>query len=103
VLSRWSRRPRRLAESGEAGAPGEATGPACLAFVAALVVTFDEDEGTSGNTVLATVIAPGVRHVVASGPCTHDCWTRYAERLAGAPPLNLAAPATSLGAAFGLG
>lgn len=70
----------------------------------AIIVTFDEDEGTQANTVLTTVIAPGVGHAVRATPCSHYCWTRYADDLAGAPPLNLAAGAdvTSLGAAFGL-
>lgn len=70
----------------------------------AVIVTFDEDEGTPENTVLTAVITPGVRQVVSAAPCSHYCWTRYAGHLAGAPPLRLAArvDVASLGAAFGL-
>ena len=79
-------------------------GPDFRAGRLAVVVTFDEDEGTTANTVLTTVIAPAVHHVVASAPCSHYCWTRYADDLAGAPALNLAARAdvVSLASAFGL-
>jgi phosphatidylinositol-3-phosphatase len=83
--------------------PAIMAGPDFRAGRLAIDVTFDEDEGESGNTVLTVVIAPGVRHVLATAPCSHYCWTRYADDLAGAPPLNRAAGAPSLGAAFGLG
>jgi acid phosphatase len=71
----------------------------------AVIVTFDEDEGTTANTVLTTVLTPALQHVVVSTPCSHYCWTRYADDLAGTPALNLAAggDVTSLGTAFGLG
>jgi phosphatidylinositol-3-phosphatase len=71
----------------------------------AVIITFDEDEGTTANTVLTTLIAPGLEHIVSSTPCSHYCWTRYIDDLAGAPPLNLAArpDVTPLGAPFGLG
>jgi acid phosphatase len=71
----------------------------------AVIITFDEDEGTTANTVLTTVIAPGLQHVVSSTPCSHYCWTRYVDDLTGTPPLNLAAQpdVTPLGASFGLG
>lgn len=80
-------------------------GPDFRAGRLAIVVTFDEDEGTRADTVLTTVIAPGVRHVMSTTPCTHYCWTRYAAGLAGAPPPNLAGRpgVPSLGTAFGLG
>jgi phosphatidylinositol-3-phosphatase len=79
-------------------------GPDFRAGRLVIVVTFDEDEGTTANTVLTTVVAPAVHHVVASAPCSHYCWTRYADDLAGAAALNLAARADvmSLASAFGL-
>jgi acid phosphatase len=78
-------------------------GPDYRAGRLVVIVTFDEDEGTATNTVLTTLIAPGLRHVVSSTPCSHYCWTRYADDLAGTAPLNLARQpdVTSLGALFG--
>jgi phosphatidylinositol-3-phosphatase len=77
-------------------------GPDFRAGRLAIVVTFDEAEGSDANTVLTTLIAPGVRHVVTATSCTHYCWTRYAGELAGTPPLRQAVSSTSLSTAFGL-
>jgi phosphatidylinositol-3-phosphatase len=77
-------------------------GPDFRGGLLAVVVTFDEAEGSGSNTVLTAVIAPGVRHVVTATSCSHYCWTRYAAELAGVPPLRQAATSTSLGTAFGL-
>src|SRR4051812_17454208 len=54
----------------------------------AVVVTFDEAEEPGANTVLTTLIAPEVRHVVSATRCSHYCWTRYAAELTGKPPLR---------------
>jgi acid phosphatase len=80
-------------------------GPDFRAGRLAVVVTFDEDEGTGTAPVLTVVIAPVVRHAVSAVACTHYCWTRYAAGLAGVPAPNLAGRpgVPSLGAAFGLG
>lgn len=77
-------------------------GPDFRAGRLVVVVTFDEAEGSGPNSVLTTVIAPGVRHVVSAIGCSHYCWTRYAAELTGTPPLGQAAGSRSLGTAFGL-
>lgn len=71
----------------------------------AVVITFDEAEGPGPNTVLTTVIAPASHRITSDAPYTHYSWTRYADQLTGAPPLNDAASpsVTSLGPAFRLG
>ena len=69
----------------------------------AVVVTFDEAEDSGPNTVLTTLIAPGVRHVVSATNCSHYCWSRYAAELTGTQPLRQAAGSPSLSTAFGLG
>jgi acid phosphatase len=77
-------------------------GPDYRAGDLAVVVTFDEDDRTSDNQVLTTVIAPTVSHVVAGGPLTHYSLSRYLAELGGASPLEEAATAASLRKAFGL-
>lgn len=77
-------------------------GPDFRAGRLAVVVTFDEAEEPGANTVLTTLIAPGVRHVVSATSCSHYCWTRYAAELTGTPPLRQAAGSPSLSTAFGL-
>lgn len=78
-------------------------GPDFRAGQLAVVVTFDEAAGSDANTVLTTLIAPQVRHVVSSTSCSHYCWTRYAAEVTGTPPLLQAATSISLSTAFGLG
>jgi acid phosphatase len=68
----------------------------------AVIVTFDEDDGTADNVVLTTVIAPTVSHVVTSAPLTHYSLSRYLAELGAVPPLGEAAAASSLGTVFGL-
>jgi hypothetical protein len=77
-------------------------GPDYRAGRLAIVVTFDEAEESGANTVLTTLIAPGVRRVVSPTSCSHYCWTRYAAELTGSPPLRQAAGVPSLSTAFGL-
>jgi acid phosphatase len=77
-------------------------GPDYRAGRLAVVVTFDEDDHTADNLVLAAVIAPTVSHVVAGAPLTHYSLSRYLAELGGASPLGDAATAASLSTAFGL-
>ncbi len=79
-------------------------GPDYQAGHLAVVVTFDEDEGHDdvGSDVLTVVVAPGVTKQVVDAPLDHLSWCRWMTDLVGAPPLEGAARATSLGAAFGL-
>ena len=76
-------------------------GPDYRAGQLAIVVTFDEDDRTAGNTVLTTVIAPAVSKV-ASTPLDHYSLSRYLAELAAVPPLGEAAGSTSLATAFPL-
>jgi len=78
-------------------------GPDYRAGDLAIVVTFDEDDANSGpNTVLTTVIAPTVAHVLSSAELTHYSLSRYLAELAATPPLGAAASAPSLRVAFGI-
>jgi acid phosphatase len=69
----------------------------------AVVVTFDENDGSHHpNTVLTTVLSPSITHVVSAVHLTHYSWTRYADHLIGAHPLRHARQAHSLRTAFDL-
>jgi acid phosphatase len=68
----------------------------------AVVVTFDENDGSTPNTVLTTVLSRSVHHVTSGRRLNHYSWTRYAESLIGAHRLRHARMAHSLGHAFGL-
>ena len=68
----------------------------------AVVVTFDEDEGTGprrGN-VLTVVVAPSLHGTQVDAPLDHLSWNRWMTDLVGADPQAPDAP--SLGKAFGL-
>jgi acid phosphatase len=67
-----------------------------------VVVTADEDDGRSGNTVLTSVLTPRLHHVVVTTPLTHYSLTRFIDEVLGVPPLGHAAEAPDLAAAFGL-
>ena len=67
----------------------------------AIVITFDEDDNTAGNTVLTTVIAPTVQHVISATPLTHYSLTRYLAEISTISPPGEAAAAPSLRSAFG--
>jgi hypothetical protein len=69
----------------------------------AIVVTADEDDGSSDNRILTVVLARGLSHRVVRTPLTHFSLTRFYDDAAGVRPLRGAARATSLGTAFGLG
>jgi hypothetical protein len=68
----------------------------------AVVVTFDENNGSHPNTVLTTVLSRSIHHVTSAIRLSHYSWTRYAESLAGVRRLGHARTAHSLGHAFGL-
>ena len=67
----------------------------------AVVITFDEVDGTTG-TLLTTVVAPTLHRVRVTALLDHYSWSRWMTDLVGAPPLRLAARAPSLGRAFHL-
>ena len=77
-------------------------GPDWQAGRLAVVVTFDEAETSSDNTVLTVVVAPGLRGVMSEDALTHESWTRWMSDLVGSPAPGDARSAPSLGAAFGL-
>jgi acid phosphatase len=68
----------------------------------AVVVTFDENDGSKPNTVLTTVLSPAIQRVTSATRLSHYSWTRYAESLVGARLLQHAKTAHSLRHAFGL-
>ena len=77
-------------------------GPDWRAGRLAVVVTFDEAEKGSNDTVLTVVVAPTLHAAVAGDDLTHLSWTRWMSDLIGSPAPHDARAAPSLGAAFGL-
>ena len=67
-----------------------------------VIVTADEDDRHSGNTVLTSVLTPRVSHRVVNAELTHYSLTRFLARVLGVPPLGQGATAPDLAAAFGL-
>jgi hypothetical protein len=67
-----------------------------------VIVTADEDDRTSGNRVLTSVLTPTVSRKVVRTRLTHYSLTRYIAQVLGVRPLRHAATAPDLGAAFGL-
>ncbi len=67
-----------------------------------VVVTADEDDRSSGNTVLTSVLTPALSHKVVDTPLTHYSLTRFIDQVIGAEPLRHAADAPDLRTAFGL-
>ncbi len=67
-----------------------------------VIVTADEDDKHSDDTVLTSVLSTRLSHKVVSTPLTHYSLTRYLDRVIGAAPLNEASQAPDLAAAFGL-
>ena len=78
------------------------SGPDWTSGRLAIVVTFDENEGGSPNTVLTAVLSPGLQQVVTTAPLSHYSLVRFLDETIGAPELRGAAGAASLAAAFGL-
>jgi acid phosphatase len=70
----------------------------------AVVVTADEDDRSSGNTVLTVVLHASLdgSGTVVSTPLTHYSLSRLCSEVVGAPPLRHAATAPDLAAAFHL-
>jgi hypothetical protein len=68
----------------------------------AVIVTADEDDRSSNNTVLTTVIHPSQFHNVVTQPLTHYSWTRFMTDLTHTPCIGSGCSATSVGTAFGL-
>ena len=67
-----------------------------------VIVTADEDDHHSGNTVLTSVLTPRVSHRVVTTELTHYSLTRFLAQVLGVPPLGAGATAPDLAAAFGL-
>ena len=69
----------------------------------AVVITFDEDDGSSSNTVLTVVLAQRISSpIVTSGSFDHWSWTRWADEIGHAALLRRAAGSVSLRTPFGL-
>ena len=70
----------------------------------AVIVTADEDDRSSGNVVLTTVLHASLdgRHAVVSTPLTHYSLTRLYAQVSGAVPLAAGATAPDLASAFDL-
>jgi acid phosphatase len=68
----------------------------------AIVVTFDENDGSTPNKVLTVVLSKSTRHVTATQHFTHYSWTRYAGQLIGAHGLRHARHQPSIRSAFHL-
>lgn len=77
-------------------------GPDFRAGRLAVVITFDEDEGRTGNQVLTTVVAPQVHGVRSGAALSHYSLTRYAAELAGGTAPGNGRTAGDLRSAFGL-
>jgi hypothetical protein len=70
----------------------------------AVVITADEDDRDSGNTVLTVVLHASLdgSHAVVSTPLTHYSLCRLYSQVVGARPLRKAAEAPDMAAAFNL-
>lgn len=82
--------------------PRVLAGPDYRAGRLAVVVTFDEDEGRSGNVVLTAVISPYTTQVVSRTAFSHYSLARYFAQLIGRPAPGRAAGAADLRPAFGI-
>ena len=69
-----------------------------------VVITADEDDRSSGNTVFTVVLHASLADSgsVVTAPLTHYSLSRLYSQIIGAPPLRKAAAAPDLAAAFGL-
>lgn len=67
-----------------------------------VIVTADEDDRKSGNTVLTSVLTPALAGKVVDTPLTHYSLTRYIAHALGVRPLGKGADAPDMKAAFGL-
>jgi hypothetical protein len=67
-----------------------------------VIVTADEDDKSSGNTVLTSVLTPALAGKVVDSPLTHYSLTRYIAQVLGVSPLKNGANAPDMKSAFGL-
>jgi acid phosphatase len=67
-----------------------------------VVVTADEDDKSSGNTVLTSVLSVALSHKVVNTPLTHYSLTRFIAQVLGVPPLLNGRTAPDMLTAFGL-
>jgi acid phosphatase len=67
-----------------------------------VVVTADEDDLHSGQTVLTSVLTPRLDHVVVSARLTHYSLTRFIAQVLGVTALGQGRDAPDLASAFGL-
>ncbi len=67
-----------------------------------VVVTADEDDKHSGNTVLTSVLSSRLSHKVVTTHLTHYSLTRYIAQVLGVAPLGNGATAPDMRRAFGL-
>lgn len=77
-------------------------GPDYRAGRLAVIVTFDEDDNSAGNTVLTVVVSPYTKGIRSSAALTHYSLTRYFAELSHTSPLRSATTAPSLRTAFHL-
>jgi hypothetical protein len=68
----------------------------------AVVVTADEDDKSSGNAVLTSVLSTRLSHKVVTAHLTQYSLTRYIAQVLGVPPLRNGRSAPDMKAAFGL-
>ena len=68
----------------------------------AVVVTADEDDKSSGNSVLTSVLSTRLSHKVVTTHLTHYSLTRYIAQVLGVAPLRNGRSAPDMKAAFGL-
>lgn len=78
------------------------SGPDWLSGRLAIVVTFDEDDSSSGNAVLTAVLSRYLAPTSTSIALSHYSWTRWADELALSPLQGHAANGPSLRTPFGL-
>lgn len=76
------------------------SGPDWTAGRLAIVVTFDEGEGS--DVVPFVVIAPNLNHVVVTAPLNHYALTRFIDQVAGVPLLRSAEAVPDIASLFGL-
>lgn len=82
--------------------PRVMAGPDYRAGRLAIVVTFDEDEGRSGNVVLTAVVSPRTSQVVSRTAFSHYSLARYFAQLIHRQPPGRAATAAQLRPDFGI-
>ncbi len=67
-----------------------------------VIVTADEDDRSSNNAVLTSVLSTRLSAKVVSSHLTHYSWTRYMAQVIGTTPLLAGANAPDMKTAFGL-